>query len=271
MFPILASFPLPYLEWVVQIRSYPTMHVLALLCLIAVTARGYRRDIGPSWKIVDPFLVGVPAGMIGAMLLASWTSGNEVHHPLELPVYWQIGNKAAYGGLIAGAVAAALTAWWRGLATARFLDAAAPGLALAVVLARLGCFLGGCCYGHATHGPFAVHFPDQVGAMASLPDGATGLHPTQLYLAAAALGTWIVLARLRRRTDLPPGGLFEVFVALYALAVFAIEFLRGDPGRWFAGGLSHSQWISLALLLGLSLFQGLRRQPFGRAALAHRL
>jgi phosphatidylglycerol---prolipoprotein diacylglyceryl transferase len=258
MLPILTSFAIPFTEWTVQLRAYGTFHVLALLVLFAVTARNYARDVGPSWALLDPFLVGIPAGMIGAVLLGGWTSDHTVRNPLELSISWQVGNKAAYGGLIAGSAAAAFTAWLRGLPVKKLLDAAAPGLALATVFARLGCFLAGCCYGVPTSSFLGVRFPDSLGAMSSLPEHATGLHPTQLYLAAAALLTAIVLLRLRRRRDLASGDHFALFVVLYAASVFAIGFLRADPGRWFFAGLSHSQWISLALLVAVPVVRLVR-------------
>jgi len=250
MFPNLVMFTLPYLEWVVQIRAYPTLHLLALVVLVVVTLRNSTRDIGPPWPVVDAFLIGVPAGMLGAVLLGGWTSGEAPRNPLELPIFWQIGNKAAYGGLLAGVAAGALTARLRGVPVRRLLDAAAPGLALAIVCARIGCFLAGCCYGAPTDSWLGVRFPDAHHAMREHVGEALALHPTQLYLAGAALGSALLLLCLRRRRT-APGTSFQLFVALYAASILLIEPLRADPDRYFLAGWSHSQWISAALLAGL--------------------
>src|SRR6202795_1230461 len=146
-----------------------------------------------------------------------------------------MGGKSAYGGLLLGSAAGALAARLRGVPVARFLDTAAPGLALGACLTRIGCFLGGCCWGRPTASFLGVHFPDgHPGRDALAPGDPRGLHPTQLYLAAAALGIAVLLFVLRRRGPARPGVRFRCAAVLYAVTVFGIEFLRGDTGRWFA-------------------------------------
>jgi hypothetical protein len=44
-----------------------------------------------------------------------------------------------------------------------------------------------------------------------------------------------------------------VAALLYALSTFLVEFLRADPGRRFIAGLSHNQWISVAILAAPAL------------------
>lgn len=45
--------------------------------------------------------------------------------------------------------------------------------------------------------------------------------------------------------------LFFVYVGIYAIARFCLEFLRGDEIRGFVGVLSTSQFISVILLIAL--------------------
>ena len=66
---------------------------------------------------------------------------------------------AAYGGLIGGTVAAALTLRRLGRPVLPFFDAAAPAVGVGYFSARLGCFLAGCDYGSVTHAAWAVRFP----------------------------------------------------------------------------------------------------------------
>lgn len=268
MHPIVAAFHVPLLDWVVQLEAYPLTHFLALLVLVAVTLRLYVRDIGPSGPALDVLLVAIPAGMLGANLLAAWTTGQAPASPLPAPRWWWMGGKSAYGGLLLGTAAGALVARLRGLSIARLFDAAAPGLALGACLARLGCFLGGCCWGRPTASFLGVHFPDgHPGRDALLPSDPRGLHPTQLYLAAAAFGIAVLLLVLRRRGPARPGRRFCSAAALYAATVFGVEFLRGDTGRWFGAGLSHSQWISLGIVAA-SLATAAWRPRALRAAVA---
>jgi prolipoprotein diacylglyceryltransferase len=58
---------------------------------------------------------------------------------------------------------------------------------------------------------------------------------------------------MRRRGIGRPGDRFASAAILYAASTLGIEFLRADPGRWFALGMSHSQWISGVILVGFAL------------------
>ncbi len=248
MHPILTAVRLPGLDWVVQIHAYPLAHVLALLVLVAFTYRRYARAVGPPGPALDALVAGVIAGMLGARLLADWTSGHAPANPLPAPRGWWLGARSAYGGLLAGTAIAALVARLRAVPVGRLFDAAAPALALAVCLARLGCFLGGCCWGRPTTSWLGMRFPSDHPAMAAHP---AGLHPTQLYLALGALAIALLLLASERTGRMAPGTRFRLGAGLYALGVFGVEFLRADPGRWFGAGLSHSQWISLGVLLAV--------------------
>jgi len=120
-------------------------------------------------------------------------------------------------------------------------DLAAPALVLAQAVGRLGCLSAGCCYGRACALPFAVTF-HHPGGMAPLE---RPLHPTQAYHAAANGLLFVVLWQSARRRPVP-GLVAGLYLLLYPVGRFIIEFFRGDPrGSWL--GLSTSQWVSLAV------------------------
>jgi phosphatidylglycerol---prolipoprotein diacylglyceryl transferase len=250
MHPILTVFEIPRLGWLIRVQAYPLAHLLALLAFGSLTLWIYRRDVGPPWAALDALLAGCAGGLVGAVLLGALTAGTlfDVHRD----ALWG-GNRSAYGGLLLGTAAAYVAARRRRVPVGALFDAAAPGLALGAFLCRIGCFLGGCCWGRATRSIFGLRFPADHPGMLRLPAGAGwGLLPTQLYLAAAALLTALVVLDLRRRAVGRSGDRFLVASALYAAGVLYIEFLRGDPHRWFAFGLSHSQWISIAVLFAVT-------------------
>ena len=248
MHPTLASFQLPWIGWLVQVHSYPFSRAVALVVFAAVALRAHARDGGDVGAGLDAVLAGVCAGLAGASLVGLWTSGTVVH--LDGNALSR-GHRSAYGGLLFGGLAAVWTARFQAIDVAAFLDAAAPGLALGAFVCRIGCFLAGCCWGRPTTSWWGVRFPvDHPGMPAFLSgQGSWGLHPTQLYFAAAALTTAAAVEAMRRFGIGRPGERFAVAAALYATSTFAIEFLRADPGRWFALGLSHSQWISIGILV----------------------
>ncbi|MDP2345886.1 MAG: prolipoprotein diacylglyceryl transferase [Deltaproteobacteria bacterium] len=158
-----------------------------------------------------------------------------------------------YGGVV-GAV---VCGWWFVRVSperARLLavcDIAVPGILVGVVVGRLGCLLGGCCYGAPSELPWAIHFP-----LAHATHGV-GVHPVQLYDAAVAVIGLALWLRFRRRLD--DGVLFFALCAGYAVARFATELVRADADRGSVGPLSTSQVISI-IVLAVLLVSWVRRR-----------
>jgi phosphatidylglycerol:prolipoprotein diacylglycerol transferase len=94
------------------------------------------------------------------------------------------------------------------------------------------------------------------------------LHPTQLYESLASLLIFAILMwRYSRKSR--DGEIFVLYLALYAVARFFIEFLRGDEDRGFVFHhlLSTSQFIAiLALATAVWMTLILRRQPVRQQA-----
>lgn len=181
--------------------------------------------------------------------------------------FWR-GGLTYYGGLIA---AAAFGIWFlkrEGVPRYQGMDIAAIGISLGLVFGRLGCFLGGCCFGVNTDGPVGVSFPPFSPASesqwrAGLLDAphlpSLPVHPTQLYEAFGCLAiTGFLLFWLRPRKRFE-GQLMLAFIGLYAILRFLLEFLRADE-RGELLGLSTSQLLAIpALLLVATLWPRWRR------------
>jgi phosphatidylglycerol:prolipoprotein diacylglycerol transferase len=174
--------------------------------------------------------------------------------------FWN-GGLAYYGGLLLASVTGIAFLRRERFPLGFGIDLVAAVLPVGLMFGRLGCFLGGCCFGQPTHGLFAVSFPG--GSPASYEQAEAGLiadkslpslpvHPTQLYEALGCLliALWLIYRALpRRRFD---GQTMLQFLSAYAVLRFAIEFVRADDrGVWF--GLSTSQWIGLVIAAGCTL------------------
>jgi phosphatidylglycerol:prolipoprotein diacylglycerol transferase len=135
-------------------------------------------------------------------------------------------------------------------------DMAGMVVPLGIGFGRIGCLLAGCCFGTPTHSGVGLSFPGsspasesqyKQGLLSSMSEASLPVHPTQIYESALAFaiatGLTLYLAP-RKRYD---GQIFVAFVALYAIARFALEFFRSDD-RGGLLGLSTSQLIGLALL-----------------------
>lgn len=145
------------------------------------------------------------------------------------------GGLVWYGAFIAGLGASAVYIKIKKMDFWGSLDLAAPYIALAQAIGRVGCFLNGCCYGVA------------------MADGT--LHPTQLYSAASLLLIFVAL-RIWQDHRHFKGEIFLGYCVLYSSKRFLMEFMRGDNSRIFFG-LTISQVISCVVFvfsLGILIF-----------------
>ena len=136
-----------------------------------------------------------------------------------------------YGGLIGAFSLGILYLKLRGVPREVYMDSAALFAPVFHGIARIGCFLSGCCYGVESALGFAdvhgtVRFPVQ-------------LLESLLNFAIAA----VIYAVLKK--GLLKGKLLYLYLAMYAFVRFFDEFLRGDEIRGFILGLSTSQFISI--------------------------
>lgn len=147
------------------------------------------------------------------------------------------------------------------------LDLLAPPLLLCLGVGRIGCFLGGCCWGQPTEGPFGLNLhPD---CTFKYPDGP--LHPLPLYDSLWAGGALVILLILSARR-LRPGSVFLWFVILYAIGRFLTELLRYDyVAKTGLFGLYLSQFVelgSIAAAVALLVWISRKRKPGGSDAAA---
>ncbi|RJO65896.1 MAG: prolipoprotein diacylglyceryl transferase [Myxococcales bacterium] len=289
MQPIL--FVIPGLD--LPVYGYGLMLGLAFLVgwyAALTSARWLRLDVDALYPAMAAAIV---ASIVGARLLYILTNLDE-HWTFARMLNIRQGGLVAYGGYIAG-VAAGVYVFMRKRVNAwAYVDAVTPLLAVGLGLTRIGCFLRGCCFGRVSDSPLAISFPPESlvhdehvkQGIPLLTDGwTTPVLPTQLFesmvgfsIAAIALA-WLAFIRPRNlasqealergETDAPPrrdGYAFVLFLALYAVWRFCVEFLRDDQARGWIGPLSTSQFISL-WMLALAIFLGaywLPRHPWRR-------
>ncbi len=176
-----------------------------------------------------------------------------------------------YGGVLAALAVAFVYMRRKRLPALATADVFAPGLALGHAVGRLGCFAAGCCWGIPARVPWAVTFTNpESNRLVGVPLGIP-LHPTQLYESAAEA---IIFAVLYFRFLRPhhPGAIVGLYLVLYSIARFLVEFVRAhDEANPYYGPLVAEQWIALALMaLGVWLILRSRqpataRQPMAKA------
>ncbi|MFH1074214.1 MAG: prolipoprotein diacylglyceryl transferase [Candidatus Firestonebacteria bacterium] len=216
------------------IYSYGVFVAIGFLAATYVAGLRAKKAGIPAERIVNVNIYSFLAGIIGARILYVLT---ELKYYMEFPgqilKIWE-GGLVFYGGLIGGVL------FYLGYVKKQKLDAllvadtVIPAVALGQAIGRLGCFMRGCCYGRET-GRFGIIFKD-------IGDNIPHI-PTQLIESAAVLCIFFFLIHKKPKFK---GELLSLYLILYGIVRFLIEFLRGDDrGPVFFNLVSVSQIISL--------------------------
>lgn len=239
--PVLTEFSAFGVPW--PVTGYGACVAVAVVLALWLWLRQVIRaglDPGAAAAVAGPML---GAGFLGAYLLSSAVVAARTG---DLVTALSAPSVAFYGGALGGLAGAVLCCRVFGFSPGALADAAVEPLALGHALGRVGCLLGGCCYGLAGALPWAVR------GQPGTPMGSLLRHPVQLYEAAGLLTLAFVFWRWWpvSRQALIPGVRFGVYGVAYAGLRFGIEFGRADADRGvWALGLSTSQWISIAIVL----------------------
>ncbi len=197
-------------------------------------------------RVLDLGIYIIISALVGAKLLLLITDFKSfTADPRELLTLARSGG-VFYGGLIVAVIVALWYIRRVGLPLWTTCDVFAPGIALGHVVGRFGCLFAGCCYGKPTTRPWGITFTDPFAAANVGTPLGVALHPTQLYEAGAELLILIVLLVTERKGRPFPGRTFWLYMLLYAISRFIIEFYRGDD-RGTVGMFSTSQFISIVL------------------------
>jgi len=163
-------------------------------------------------------------------------------YPLRIIRLWE-GGMALHGGLIFSISFSIYYIKAHHLPLDKIADYAAPAIAFGFSIGRIGCFLNGCCYGIPSS--FGFVFPS-ISPAGEFSPGQT-LFPTQLISSFNLLIMGIVL-HLFRKKNIARDRLLPLFLILYSVHRFLIEFARGDTSP-IVFNLTPFQFISIILAL----------------------
>jgi phosphatidylglycerol:prolipoprotein diacylglycerol transferase len=245
------------------IHSYGVMLALSFILGIYVAVRkGEKRGIKGD-EIVNLGFIIIIASIVGARLFyvlfhTEEFSGRWLYAfwPVQEDGTVGLGGLILLGGFILAVAAAAVYIYVKKLNFWKLADSIAPAIALGVFLTRIGCFLNGCCFGKACSYPWGVSFPPHSPAGATM--GSIHIHPTQLYSSFYGLVIFGILMFLDRKPVFD-GALLGVFLILYGLSRFTVDFFRFYENQMFLiDGLQFNQIISLLMLFSGILLIGYR-------------
>lgn len=238
-----------------------TIPTYGLSALVGMIVSGIFAEYAASRKGQRPFamaevlLISLIGVFLGSRILYAITNLHLIGRESFFTIF---GGSVFYGGLLGGLLTGYLVIKKKGYPLALFSDICAVSIPLFHGFGRIGCFLGGCCYGMEWHGSF----PHAIFYRSPLLTQVTTRLPVQLYESAAEFFLSLILYLLYRRGKLQ-GKLLPLYLSLYAVIRFFNEFLRGDELRGFMGPFSTSQWVSLAILLTICVFSLIKKLSRG--------
>ena len=229
----------------------------ALLAIFVSEWRAKRRGLDGE-LVFSAAVWGLFAGLLGAKL--TFIVSNIKYLSTDPGYVLGTDGFTVYGGVVLGILVGGLIVRRKKVDVPLYLDLVIPQIALAQGFGRIGCFLAGCCYGKPTHSHFGVIFPPEAIAPSGVP-----LIPTQLISAIGDFLIFIILLLLSnyatdylkvkkgegpgtdRKSFFQPPSISGMYLILYGIGRFAIEFLRADPRRT-ALGLTSNQYVSILFL-----------------------
>lgn len=159
------------------------------------------------------------------------------------------GGFVFYGGLIGGILGVLVYSKQFKISFKELLLILLPVVPLIHGIGRIGCLCAGCCYGMEYHGFGAITFHNSLLAPNDVP-----LFPMQIVEAICNFVIFIVLL-LTYKKFLGTYKTVGLYLVLYSVVRFTLEFFRGDLIRGIYFSLSTSQWISIVLfIVGIAIF-----------------
>jgi len=206
-----------------HLRSFGVMLALAFLVGTWIAlGEARRRGIDES-KLMNLVLVILVFSILGARGMYVGTHLAEFGgRPLDAIALWE-GGLTLYGGFALGTIAGFAYMRKAGLPLGVTADVLTPSVALGVGIARIGCFLNGCCFGLPGNAPWCVRFP--AGSPPAAVFGDVPIQPSQLYNALAAFLLFGLVLWLRPKLK-APGQLWWAFLALFMLVRIPIDATR---------------------------------------------
>ncbi|OQA89507.1 MAG: Prolipoprotein diacylglyceryl transferase [Elusimicrobia bacterium ADurb.Bin231] len=211
-----------------------------------------------SYKILIRYASGIGVEREKMETMVFWTFiisilGARIHYvlyflkdfiasPLEIFKIWN-GGLVFFGGFIGGLTGAVYFIRKYGLRFDQMSDILAIALSIGQAIGRLGCFFAGCCYGTRCSGIFCVVFPED-----SLAPHGVELFPVQILSSLLLFAIFWFLRYLYPKQKVS-GRICAMYLMLYGIKRFFVEFLRGDFRGRYIWGLTVTQMAAICMFL----------------------
>ena len=222
------------------ITGYGTMIAVGFLsAILLITYRAKKNNLSADF-IYDLVFSAIIGGILGAKLL--YIIVNIKEYIANPSLFLDIKHGfVVYGGIIGGIFTCLLTCKIKKQSFWDYFDLVMPSVFIAQGFGRIGCLLAGCCYGMKYDGIFSITFKNS-----SFAPNNIGLFPSQIFSSLYDFMSGVLLLILYNKSkNRNKGFIASMYLILYGVGRFIIEFFRGDLARGFVLVLSTSQFISI--------------------------
>ena len=235
------------------IRAYGLILSLSIILATGVAYFLAKQDGRWHNHIVDIGIYSGIAGIVGARLwdvfFFDWAYYS--HHLSEIFYVWQ-GGMAIQGGIVFGVGAGIIYARRHKIDILALADIVAPAIILGQAIGRCANLLNGDAFGAPTGSNFGIIYPETT--LAYHTYGAQPLWPAEVWEGQIDFVIFALLLIFRAFPH-AKGQAFSLYIMLYSLARFGLEFLRGDYANPVFLSFTSAQTTSLvAFILSFIFF-----------------
>ena len=234
------------------IRAYGLILSLSIILATGVAYFLAKQDGRWHNHIVDIGIYSGIAGIVGARLwdvfFFDWAYYS--HHLSEIFYVWQ-GGMAIQGGIVFGVGAGIIYARRHKIDILALADIVAPAIILGQAIGRCANLLNGDAFGAPTGSNFGIIYPETT--LAYHTYGAQPLWPAEVWEGQIDFVIFALLLIFRAFPH-AKGQAFSLYIMLYSLARFGLEFLRGDYANPVFLSFTSAQTTSLVAFISALIF-----------------
>lgn len=217
----------------IRIKVFPLMLVLSVYVCMIVFLKSKKYD-SFYFAIIKKSMLYILSGMVicGKLLYLLTRIGSG-----DYSIFNLLGGFVFYGGFVGAVLGLFVYCKKNQGRFLELLDAYLSLLPLGQAIGRIGCYFNGCCYGKVFYGEISVPY--------KIDGRECYVFPTWFVESVFCFLLFVFFFLNSKRKYC--GWYSAVYMSLYSVFRFILEFYRGDEirGDWF--GFSTSQWISVLI------------------------
>ena len=227
------------------------MSFVAVGVAVYLSARWARQARIEPEIVYNTAMWAILGGIVGARIVH--VADNWGQYSGNIGAVFQVweGGIGLWGGILGGWLAGMAYAYVAKHPIGRLMDVVAPAMLIGQTIGRIGDIINGEHWSRATDLAWGWYFthensPARWGAQRDHGDPEAAVHPTVVYEMIWNMLSLGAVFLLKGRLK-PDGSIWMVYLVLYSLGRFGIQWLRMDPVKFW--GLQEAHIIAILVLL----------------------